>query len=151
MTDIGFDEIFKVGQWLKFKAGTCFGKDKDHLGLFVAISEEQAVCIAINATSKVDNVIRFANRRHINSEETVVVIEPDAPESSYHFSRETAFDCNRPSMATNKELSEWLANCMIELVEYNVKVDDKLLERIKEGILKSPLVSEKYKRIIEID
>lgn len=146
---MGFNEICKVGQWLKFRAGTCFGKNKDHLGLFVAISEDQAICIAVNATSKVDNVKDFANKRHINSEETVVVIEPYMPETSCHFSQETAFDCNRPSIVKNEELTKWVANRMIEPVNYNVTVNDELLERIKEGILKSPLVSKKRKKLIE--
>ena len=38
---------------------------------------------------------------------------------------------------------------MIEPVNYNVTVNDELLERIKEGILKSPLVSKKRKKLIE--
>lgn len=143
------NEICKVSQWLKFKAGTCFGKDKDHLGLFVAISDDLAACIAVNATSQVNNVKDFADKRHINSEETVVVIEPDTSEASFHFGQETAFDCNRPSIVKNEELVEWVVNQKIELVNYNVEVNEELLERIKKGILKSPLVSKKHKRFIK--
>ena len=148
---MNFEEICKVGQWLKFKSGTCFGNGKDHLGLFVAISEDQAICIAINATSNVAGVKSFANKRHINSEETIVVVKPDTPEASYHFGKETAFDCNRPSVVKNEELCGWVENQMIELVEYNVAVSDELLEKIKVGILKSPLVSKKHKNLIELD
>ena len=68
-----FNEICRVGQWLKFKAGTCFGEGKDHLGLFVAISEDQAVCIAVNATSNVEGVKSFADKRHINSEKSTCI------------------------------------------------------------------------------
>ncbi|MBQ3464515.1 hypothetical protein IJH27_01630 [Candidatus Saccharibacteria bacterium] len=143
------NEICKVGQWLKFKAGTCFGEDKDHLGLFVAISDDLAVCIAVNATSRVDNVKDFANKRRINSEETIIVIKPDAPEASFHFGHETAFDCNRPSIVKNEELADWVANQKIEPVDYNIKVNEELLKRIKEGILKSPLVSKKHKNLIK--
>ena len=143
------NEICRVGQWLKFKAGTCFGKDKDHLGLFVAISDDLTACIAVNATSNVEGVKNFANRRHIDSSETVVVIEPRTPEASLHFRQETAFDCNRPSIVKNEELAEWVANQKIELVNYNVEVNEELLDRIKEGILKSPLVSEKHKKLIK--
>lgn len=143
------NEICKVGQWLEFKAGTCFGKDKGHIGLFVAVSDDLAVCIAVNATSKVNNVRDFANKRHISSEETVVVIEPDTPEASFHFGQETAFDCNRPSIVKNEELAEWVANQKIKLADYNVEVNEELLEKIKEGILKSPLVSKKHKKLIK--
>lgn len=143
------NEICKVGQWLEFKAGTCFGKNNSHIGLIVAISDVLAICIAINATSKVDNVKNFANKRHINPEETVVVIEPGTPEASFHFSQETAFDCNRPSIVKNEELAEWIANQKIKLVDYNIEVNEELLERIKEGILKSPLVSKKHKKFIK--
>ena len=141
-------EICKVGRWLKFKAGTCFGEDKDHLGLFVAISDDLAVCIAVNATSRVGNVKDFAIKRHISPEKTVVVIEPDTPEASFHFGQETAFDCNRPSVVKNGELMEWVVNQKIELVDYNVEVNEELLEKIKEGILKSPLVPRKHKKLI---
>ena len=146
---MNIDEICKVGQWLKFKAGTCFGEDKDHLGLFVAISDDLAVCIAINATSNVDGVKSFANRRHINPNETIVTIDPDTPEASFHFGRETAFDCNRPSVIKKDEIVEWVSNHKIELVEYNIDVDDGLLEKIRKGILKSPLVPEKRKKLIK--
>lgn len=144
-----FDEIYRVGQWLKFRAGTCFGEDKDHLGLFVAISNDQAVCIAVNATSNVEGVKNFATKRHINSEDTVVIIEPRAPEASLHFRQETAFDCNRPSVIKREELTEWVENRKVELVDYNVEVNDELLEKIKEGILRSPLVSKKRKKLIK--
>ncbi len=146
-----FDEIYKVGQWLKFKAGTCFGRDKDHLGLFVAISEDQTICIAINATSNVEGIKSFASRRHINSEETIVVIEPRTPEASLHFRQETAFDCNRPSVVKKEELDKWINNRKIELVDYNIEVNDELLDKIKEGVLKSPLVSKKHKKLIKPD
>lgn len=145
------DEIYKVGQWLKFKAGTCFGEDKDHLGFFVAISDDLAVCIAINATSNVDGIKSFADRRHIDPNETIVTIEPGTPESSFHFGRETAFDCNRPSVIKKNEIIEWVSSQKIELVEYNIDVNDELLEKIREGILKSPLVPEKCKKLIKID
>ncbi len=146
-----FDEIYKVGQWLKFKAGTCFGRDKDHLGLFVAISEDQTICIAINATSNVEGIKSFASRRHINSEETIAVIEPRTPEASLHFRQETAFDCNRPSVVKKEELDKWINNRKIELVDYNIEVNDELLDKIKEGVLKSPLVSKKHKKLIKPD
>ena len=145
------DEIYRVGRWLNFGADTCFGKDKGHLGLFVAISDDLAICIAVNATSNVDGVKNFASRRHINPNETIVVIEPSDPESSHHFGRETAFDCNRPSIVRKNDLVNWVGNQRISLAGYNVEVDDNLLEKIREGIIKSPLVSEKYKKIIRLN
>ncbi len=146
---MGFDDVYRVGRWLRFRAGTCFGEAKDHLGLFIAISEEQAVCIAVNATSNVEGVKNYANRRQIDSSETIVVIEPGTRESSLHFGRETAFDCNRPSIVRREELIEWVNNRKIEIVDYNVEVNEGLLAKIKDGVLKSPLVSKRYKNIIE--
>lgn len=143
------NEILKVGQWLRFGAGTCFGESKEHIGLFVAVSDELAVCVAVNATSNVNGVTEFARRRRISPATTVVVIEPDEPEAGYHFSRQTAFDCNRPSIVGQDQVREWVRRGMVALADYNIEVDEGLLGRIREGILSSPLVEGKYKRILE--
>lgn len=146
-----FDGICKVGQWLKFEAGTCFGEAKDHLGFFVAMSNDRAICLAVNATSKVENVRTFANKRHIDSEETIITVDPGSPEASLHFSQRTAFDCNRPSIVSKGELTKWVANRKVVPVDYNVEVNEDLLNRIKAGILKSPLVSQKHKNLIRLE
>lgn len=145
---MGITEIIKVGQWLNFKAGTCFGETKDHLGVFVAISDELGICIAINATSNVKGVKDYATHRHIDSAKTIVVIEPGSSEASYHFHTETAFDCNRPAFVKHDELTKWIASRRIELASYNVAVDKELLIGIRQGIMNSPLVPEKYKKLI---
>ena len=146
MSDEGF---LKVGQWLRFKAGTCFGEEKDHWGIFIATSDDAGVFVALSATSNVSGVLNFAKSRNINPESTIVVIEPNMPEASFHLSKQTAFDCNRPSIVYRNDLNKWISNNLVELADFNIEVNEELLSRLKDGVSRSPLVPKKYKRLIK--
>ncbi len=141
-------DLFKAGQWLKFRKETCFGKTKDHLGTIVAIDDTSLIAIAVNGTSKIVSVTVFADQNNINPLETIVIISPNDTKGSLHFGQKTAFDCNRPSYFSITQMQHWINENKVELVSYNQEVSAELLSEIKKCILNSPMVPEKYKKIV---
>ena len=142
------EEIFKTGQWLFFKKGTCFGSKKHHLGIIVAISNERSVCLAISATSNLEGVIHFADERGIDLKQTIVTIGKDDPKGSGHFTKPTAFDCNRPEVVDNLDMQNWIKDEKIVLAHGDTEVNTELFNAIKEHILNSPMVTNRDKNII---
>lgn len=141
-------DIFECGQWLHFSRGTCFGSKNDHIGFIVAIDKGSAVAIAVNATSKVVNVTLFADSNGIDPMETIVTIKSNDGIGGCHFSKPTAFDCNRPAVFTQQDMKNWEQNGMVHEVDFNVVVNADLVARVSAAILNSPMVPERYKKII---
>lgn len=137
-----------IGEWLLFKKNTCFGSTKDHLGIIIAASDNQLVAVPINATSQIANVQEFARHRNIDPEVSIVTVSPNSAESGHHFSKPTAFDCNRVNRIPYDILETWYRASRITEVSYNNPVSPSLIENIKNGILASPMVDEYTKDII---
>ena len=143
------DEIFQVGQWLVFKKGTCFGPTKDHVAIIVGIdTETQSIGIAVNASSKIAEIKKFAERNQINLGTTIVRVSPNDYKASCHIGEETAFDCNRPSIISYKDIERWYASGLVNLADYNVDVNRDLLNELRLGIWESPMVEQKFKNML---
>ncbi len=137
-----------IGEWLIFGPATCFGSSKPHTGMIVAASNEELIAIPINATSQIKNVKQFAIDRGLNPSTSVVEVPPKSPEASHHFSKPTAFDCNRVRRFSYRQLEIWYKAGKIKPIAYNNSVHPDLLQRIKDGINASPLIDEHTKSIV---
>lgn len=121
---------------------TKFSSDKLHF--HVILNNRPIECselILVNATSQVEKRLNFVKSRPIPLE-TLVIVDPS--ECSV-LKQKTAFDCNSPSIYTPQELIE---RC--DSGEFRVmgKISDNLLNKLRNGVISSPLVKQSIKDIL---
>lgn len=138
------DDALQIGKWLEFDAGTCFGTRKKHFGILVGIDYEREVAVvAVNATSRLESLIRFADFNGIPVEDAMVDVTEDV-----HFSKPTGIDCHRPKEIPLEILKEWVELHKVRLATYNEDVPRNKMVRIFEVIERSPLVESSIKAIV---
>lgn len=139
------DGVLTTGKWLIFDKGTFFGDTKQHFGIIVGIDYEQRiVVIAVNATSQIEKLIRFADMNGIPTNDAMVDVTRDI-----HFSKPTGLDCHRPQTKPLDLVLSWIEKGKIRKVDYN---EDIALEKMKAVVgimLRSPLIPENVKTIIK--
>ena len=142
------EDVFQVGQWLWFDKDTCFGR-YPHFGMILGIDKEsETIGLAINASSKLENIEKYAKYNNIDTTRTHVKLKPNDSRGGYRFGKETIFDCNRPKIISYENVSRWHSAGRIKIAEYNIDVDKDLLRELKLGVWESPVVEQKYKNMM---
>lgn len=139
------EEVLVIGKWLEFYRGTCFGDNREmHFGIIVGIDEVRRIAVvAVNATSQIDKLIKFADFKHIPIEDATIDVTDDV-----HFSRPTGIDCHRPRQIPLEQLQKWVAEGKIRKTAYNEDVNPGKLHKLIEIMLRSPLITNTIKKII---
>lgn len=138
------EEVAKLGKWLEFEAGTCFGSSKKHFGVLVGIDcELKKLVVAANATTKIEKLIRFADLHNIPVEDAMVDVTGDI-----HFSQPTGIDCHRAREISLDQFVAWVKTDKVRVASYNEDVSPEKYQQIVSIILRSPLIEETAKEII---
>lgn len=138
------DDTLTIGKWLEFDAGTCFGDAKRHFGVILGIDHEQRiVVVAVNATSQVEKLIKFADLNGIPVEDAMVDVTGDL-----HFKRPTGLDCHRPQTRPLDIVRKWVEEGRIRKSSYNEDIGSDRLRSAVAIMMRSPLIPENIKEII---
>jgi hypothetical protein len=97
--------------------------------------------IVVNATSKVETGEKYVNSRKLPPETFVKVEVKECP----FLKMQSAFNCNSVGIYTPQKLIE-LVNS--NTFEYKGEIGITVLEKLKKGVLASPLVSNEHKVLI---
>ena len=97
--------------------------------------------VVVNATSKVSKREAYINTRRLPSETLVKV----TPVECLFLKKDSAFDCNNPGEYTPQELIDC---CNSGVFKYKGDVSSEILERLREGLLASPLVKKESKKLV---
>ena len=139
------ESVLEIGKWLEFDAGTCFGSKTMHFGIILGVDYDRRVAVvAVNATSQIEKLILLADLNGIPVEDATVDVTSDV-----HFSKPTGIDCHRPREISIDMLNIWVKEEKIRKSSYNEDVDVKIMNRIIDIVLGSPLVENSMKNIIK--
>ena len=138
------EEILEPHKWLIFEVGTCFGNKTNHFGIIVGIDTERRMAIvAVNATSKLDKLIYFADRNGIPVENALVDVT-----NVVHFRKPTGLNCHRPQEVSLGTLEKWVDKGLVRKAPNNGDVNETIMKELVRIMLASPLVTEAQKIVI---
>ncbi len=137
-----------VGRWLIFGPGTLFGDSEQHFGVVVCCKRGCGLAVAVSSQLE-KRVLEWERNRY--PEETLIIIEPKSLESGYHFSKPSVIDCNSACEVKFEELEAWLESGAVVCVSYNEEVESGLIKNVCSGILCSPRVLPRLKKLLAED
>ncbi len=134
-----------VGKWLIFGPGTLFGNSKQHFGVIVCHKHGSGLAVAVSSQLEA-RVIEWERNRY--PEESLIVIEPKSSKSGHHFSKVSVIDCNFACEVDFEELEAWLKSGDVAYAGYNEDVDLSLIDSVRAGILCSPRILPRLKKLL---
>lgn len=135
-----------VGKWLIFGPGTLFGDSKQHFGIVVCCGRGGGLAVAVSSQLE-KRVLEWERNRY--PEETLIILEPQSHKSGHHFSRVSVIDCNFACEVDFEELNAWLESGDVTYANYNEDVDLGLIDDVRSGILCSPRILPRLKKLME--
>lgn len=117
--------------------------DKKHFFVVLnkVIEDITSDLVLVCATSQVQARTQFIQSRNLSLETLVIVQDRDCD----FLNKESAFDCNSAMLRPLAYLKSKLDEDEVPTVQ---QIDDQLLEKLQNGVLKSRMVSEKIKKLL---
>lgn len=137
-----------VGKWLIFSPGTLFGDSKQHFGIVVCCRRGYGLAVAVSSQLE-KRVLEWERNQY--PKETLIILESKSFKSGYHFSKTSVIDCNSTCEVKFEELEAWLESGGVVRANHNEDVDLDLLKDVRSGILCSPRVLPRLKKMLSED
>lgn len=141
-SDIFVNHTVEQGSIYYFPEESFLSKESHY---FVVLNLDPVNDTVLVLTCGTSQVQRAVERRKTMPKETVVIVSlKECPE----LKRETAFDCNRLIL---KSLGNLIQKKEDGELNYKGKLTNEILTKLIKGVLASPMVERKYKKIIALN
>lgn len=129
----------KEGNVYLFQNPNFTNVDHEHFHVVVNRSPQvEEVIILVHATSQVEKKRQWVESNNL-PDDTLVITNPT---ECQFLSKETAFNCNDRTLFTKDDLESLTDSYQLKYIE---QIPTQLLERIRAGLMASPLIEEEIK------